>query len=143
MGIIDRGNMINKVFISHNVGEKDLSIIEKFAEVLKEDNITPILPVHDPRPSIPVYQGTKEDLASSDFVLVIWTKDGEGSQFVNQELEEAFKHNKQVMVVMEEGAEPSSELRAATLKDEPIVFNRDNIMSAVTKFASRLPCPNV
>lgn len=138
--------MINKVFVTHNVSEKNMHIVDKFIEVLKEDNITPVVPKldpKDPRPTISVYDSIQDDLMGSDFMLVIWTKDGIGSQYVSLELEDAMANNKKIIAIIEEKSELIPQLRKVTKMEKPIMLNRNNIMAAVTAFASRLPCPNV
>lgn len=137
--------MINKVFVTHNVSEKNMHIVDKFIDMLKKDNITPVVPrldPKDPRPTISVHDSIQDDLVSSDFMLVIWTNDGVGSQYVSLELEDAMDNNKKIIAIIEEGAKLTPQLQKVAKVEKPIMFNRNNIMAAVTAFASYLPCPN-
>lgn len=138
--------MINKVFVTHNVSEKNMHIVDKFIEVLKKDNIIPVVPKldpKDPRPTISVHDSVQDDLNSSDFVLVIWTKDNVGSQYVNIVLEDAMAINKKIIAITEEGAILTPHIQKAAKMEKPIMLNINNIMAAVTAFASHLPCPNI
>lgn len=137
--------MINKVFVTHNMREENIDIVNQFVEVLKNDNITPVFPKldpKDPRPTVSVHDSVQDALLSSDFVVAIWTKDGFGTQYLNIELEDAITDNKKILAIIEEGAELTPLLKKVMKMEEPIMFNRKNVMTAVISFASYLPCPN-
>lgn len=137
--------MINKVFVTHNMREENIDIVNQFVEVLKNDNITPVFPKldpKDPRPTVSVHDSVQDALLSSDFVVAIWTKDGFGTQYLNIELEDAITDNKKILAIIEEGAELTPLLKKVMKMEEPIMFNRKNVMTAVIAFASYLPCPN-
>jgi len=137
--------MINKVFVTHNVREENIDIVNQFVEVLKNDDITPVfskLDPKDPRPTVSVHDSVQDALLSCDFVVAIWTKDAFGTQYLNIELEDAIADNKKILAIIEEGAELTPLLKKVMKMEEPIMFNRKNVMTAVIAFASYLPCPN-
>ena len=116
-----------KVFISHSTKDKDL--IELLSKRLEEARIDCYLAERN----LPVGEELKNifsEIDSSDIVIALLTKDGESSEWVNQEIGYAKKAGKLILPAVEEGLKPKGILEG--VKYEP--FNKGDPRTIYTAF---------
>jgi hypothetical protein len=76
--------VILKVFISHST--KDFQIVAILQKYLESRGISVYIAEHDYKPGTPLSQKIINNLNDSDYFLVIYTKNGNESVYVNHEI---------------------------------------------------------
>ena len=113
-----------KVFISHST--KDLHLIDRFEQTIRAAGIQPYVASGDDRPGTPLWEKVKSNIKNSNCMLIVLTKSGSRSKWVQQEIGAADAMNIPVIPVVERGADRTGYLEGR----EVIEFERDNLGSA-------------
>jgi hypothetical protein len=113
-----------KVFISHST--KDLRLIDRFEHTIRAAGIQPYVASGDDQPGTPLWEKVKSNIKNSNCMLVVLTKSGSRSKWVQQEIGVADAMNIPVIPVVERGADCTGYLEGR----EVIEFEKDNLGSA-------------
>jgi hypothetical protein len=70
---------------------------------ISENKIEPYVAERDPQYGIELTEKIKHNIDSADAILVLWTKNSQHSDWVNQEIGYAEKGNKRILPLVEKG----------------------------------------
>lgn len=115
--------MSYRVFISHST--KDQVLIFTLAQYLASKNIEAFVAEWNPKLGTDLTQKIFPQIDQSDCVVAILTKDGNRSEWVNQEIGYAFKAQKLIISVIESGVKVSG----ALIGKEYVQFDKTNVNS--------------
>jgi hypothetical protein len=109
-----------KVFISHST--KDLHLIDRFEQTIRAAGIQPYVASDDDQPGTLLWDKVKSNIKNSDCMLVVLTKNGSRSRWVQQEIAAADAMNIPVIPVAEKGVDLSGLLEGKQI----IEFDRSD-----------------
>src|SRR5882724_4934940 len=109
------------VFVSHSMGVRDLGVLHGLLAEAEGRNIAYYLAERDPRFGQQLTDKIKGALHEAHCVLVLWTRDGAHSGYVNQEIGFAEQLGKLIIPVVELDVHPKGFL----VGKEYIELNRD------------------
>lgn len=119
--------MTYKVFLSYST--KDMGIAFRLAQILSNNQITSYIAEWDMQPGKEISQKVKENIQNSDAFLVILTKDGVRSEWVNQEIGLAYSLGKPIVPLVENGVEVKGVLEGK----EYIPFEMGDLGESINK----------
>jgi hypothetical protein len=93
------------VFLSHSMGEADRHIVERAVEHARLKGVELYIAERDPQYGNSLTEKIKARIRGCDCMVVLWTKDGADSQWVNREVGIAQQASKLVIPVVENGAD--------------------------------------
>lgn len=117
--------MAFKVFISHSI--EDMGLVYELDRLLKINEMEPYVAVWYAEPGKPLWQKVKEAIKACDCFLVILSKYGVRSPWVNQELVIADESGKLIIPMAETGVK----LQGLLEGKEYIPFDRDDPWGAM------------
>ena len=94
------------VFVSHSVAEEDLPYLKELENRSRAIGIELYLAERSPQPGTPLSAKVRANIARTDLVLALLTRQGVASAWVNQEIGLALSQNKRVLPVLEAGVKP-------------------------------------
>ena len=100
--------MAFRVFISHSTG--DMALVFELRYWLQINEMEPYVAEIYPQPGVQLSEQVLQALQISDCVIVLWTKDGARSQWVNQEVAAARQAARRIIPIVEEGITPQGVL---------------------------------
>src|SRR6266700_404854 len=109
------------VFVSHSMGVRDLDVLHCLLAEAEGRNIAYYLAERDPRFGGLLTDKIKGALQEAHCVLVLWTRDGAHSGYVNQEIGFAEHLGRLIIPVVERGVDPKGFL----IGKEYIELDRD------------------
>jgi hypothetical protein len=95
--------MALRVFVSHAIGNDELPIVHHLAAALLGVGVEAYLGVYDREPGSPLGAKIQRSIDASDLVVVLLTKKGVESAWVNQEVGYAIGRGKKVLPFVEKG----------------------------------------
>jgi len=122
------------VFISHCTANADGAVVSELAKRLHGRGIEAYLAERDLQPGKSLSSKILDRIRGSDFVAVLWTRDGSASAWVNQEVGEANAEGKPVIPIVEKGVRVVGALEGL----EYIEFDRSNPDTALNSLESYL-----
>lgn len=93
--------MATKVFISHCM--KNIELVNQAKAMLEQKGLNAYVAVSEPEPGQKLDEKIVNHIKSSSYFLLLYTKDAEGSPWVNSELGIAVSMNKKIIPIIEEG----------------------------------------
>ena len=93
--------MATKVFISHSM--KNIELVNQAKAMLEQKGLNAYVAVSEPEPGQKLDEKIVNHIKSSSYFLLLYTKDAEGSPWVNSELGIAVSMNKKIIPIIEEG----------------------------------------
>ncbi len=99
-----------KAFISHST--KDMKLVDTVAHAARSACIEPYVAKYDDQPGTLLWQKIKTNIASSDCFIVLMTKDGSRSKWVQQEVAVADALHIPIIPLVEKGVNPKGVLEA-------------------------------
>ena len=93
--------MATKVFISHSM--KNIELVNQAKAMLEQKGLNAYVAVSEPEPGQKLDEKIVNHIKSSSYFLLLYTKDAEGSPWVNSELGIAVGLNKKIIPIIEEG----------------------------------------
>ena len=98
--------MTISVFLSHSV--KDTMIIREIKEEFKDKDVDLYIAEDNPDPGIVLREKIKKAIERCDIFLLLVTKEGSRSRWVNSEIGIALEAKKRIIPMVQEGAEVPS-----------------------------------
>ena len=95
--------MATKVFISHSM--KNIELVNQAKAMLEQKGLNAYVAVSEPEPGEKLDEKIVNHIKSSSYFLLLYTKDAEGSPWVNSELGIAISMNKKIIPIIEEGVQ--------------------------------------
>jgi hypothetical protein len=126
--------MTYSVFVSHSCSNEDHAIVDAICADLKESDVESYVSDRHPEPGRTIEEKLKEAIAKSDALIVVWTKGGRDSQWVNQEVGIARGLGKLVIPFVEVGVQVAGVLAGI----EFARLDRDNPRKTVAKLKEYL-----
>lgn len=122
------------VFLSHSMGTADRNIVDAAVEHARLQGVDLYIAERDPQFGQDLSEKFKTRIRSCDCMVVLWTKDGQDSQWVNREVGIAQAANKLVIPVVEEGADP----KGVWAHVEYVKLNREDPDAAIGRLTGYL-----
>src|SRR5207237_2217780 len=98
--------MTFSVFVSHSVADEDLPYLKELENRSRAIGIELYLAERSPQPGTRLSEKVRTNIARTDLVLALLTRQGVASAWVNQEIGLALSQNKRVLPVLETGVKP-------------------------------------
>ena len=128
-------NMFNyNIFLSHS--SKDSEIVSKIYESLKSVKIQCYIHENDSQPGDYIVDKITDEIEECDCFVVLYTKNGFKSSWVNQEVGIAHAYNKRIIALVDSDVDKMK--MATQVGKEFIHFERTNIDSGVEKLKRTL-----
>jgi len=93
--------MATKVFISHSM--KNIELVNQAKAMLEQKGLNAYVAISEPEPGEKLDEKIINNIKSSTFFLLLYTKDAETSPWVNHELGIAVSMKKKIIPIIEEG----------------------------------------
>jgi hypothetical protein len=122
------------VFISHAVGPAEIPIVNHLVAALNGAGVNAYLAMYDRDPGNPLGSKVQDQIERSDIVLVILTKKGVESAWVNQEVGLAMGKGKRIIPFVEKGLTPEGLLHGV----EYFPFDPDKPWEKVGSMATQI-----
>jgi hypothetical protein len=119
--------MVLKVFISHS--NKDMDIVKEAESKLKQEGFEVYIAEEIERPGELLSEKIEELIRNSDCILLLYTKNAEGSVWVSQEIGYAHALKKPIIPIVEKGISKLGMLEGR----EYIPFERGNFNEIITR----------
>ena len=126
--------MAYSVFVSHCMTAEDSPIIGAFVDRLRVRGIDPYLAERDLQPGRQLSSKILERIRHSDLVAVFWTRRGQSSAWINQEVGAARAEGKPVVPLVEKGVRVVGLLEGV----ERVEFDRSDPDAALKSLESFL-----
>ncbi len=119
--------MAFRVFLAHRASPRDNPLVTAIHDVLKEQGVECFVAEKHREPGRPITKKIEDAILTSDVVIVLWTKEGAASAFVNQEVGFARAKGKLVIPFVE----AEIKLEAFLHGMDFIEFSTDTIEKAI------------
>jgi hypothetical protein len=97
----------NRVFISHAGGDSDILLLERMKAMMIRAGFEPVVAEHVPSPMAQLGEKVRTLAEECDFFVGLVTKEGQASEWVQQELGFAYTHHlrdKVIAILVQDGA---------------------------------------
>lgn len=122
--------MTYKIFISHSMDPWDKEFLDLLYQTLERYGITGYVAEYNPEYGENITEKIKQNIDSSNLILVLYTKSGQISQFVNQEIGYGIRANKKCIIMKEKDID----LRGLIYGTEVIEYDSMNPQKAISEF---------
>lgn len=119
--------MTYKIFISHSMDPWDKDFINLLNSSLNQYGIIGYIAENNPEYGQNISEKIKKNIDDSDVVLVLYTKSGQSSQFVNQEIGYALKGRKKCIIIKEKNVKISGLIYGTDIIDYDTMYPQEAI----------------